>query len=131
MNSMNTKVITTLENPHDKRVKSTYLQFDDYFISGGSDAFSNAFYVDDNTKSITICGYESGSIGDDLSATLELWVGFEDQSTSFLSPQGIGYFDQGLLYFGQAFIDAKWIKIRIKNDHPTGRNYSIRYYLST
>jgi hypothetical protein len=130
MNSMNRKIISTLE-AQDSRVKTTFLQFDNYFISGGSDAFSNAYELGDDVKSITICGFESGSSGDDYSAILELWVGFEDQSSAFLSPQGIGYFDQGLLYFGQAFIDAKWIKIRIKNDHPTGRNYSVRYYLST
>ena len=51
--------------------------------------------------------------------------------SAFLSPQGVGYFSGGLLYFGQAFVDAKWIKLKVINQHPTGRNYNIRFFLST
>ena len=127
MNNNNAKLYSILEAPN-KPVKTTHLQFNNFSVGAGSESFSFAHDVSD-VRSMTICGFNSGSA--DSLCYVELWVGDEDQSTSFLSPQSRGEFSNGLLYFGNIPIAAKFVKLRLVNNHSTARTFTVRYYMST
>ena len=130
MNSMNRKIISTLETIQPTpRAKTTFLQFDNYSVNANGESFSNAFEIGTDIKSISICGYQ-GTTTPDGTSHVELWIGDEDQSSSFLSPLAVGHFSNGLLYFGQTFIDSKFVKLRLVNNHSTSTTFTIRYYLS-
>ena len=128
MNNNNAKLYSILE-AQNKPVKTTHLQFDNFSVGNGSDAFSLAYDVS-NVTSMTICGYQ-GSSSPDGTCYVELWVGDIDDSSSFLSPQSRGEFSNGLLYFGNVPIAANFVKLRIVNDHTSARSFTIRYYMST
>jgi len=128
MNNNNAKLYSILEAPN-KPVKTTHLQFNNFSVGASSEAFSFAHDVS-NVRSMTICGFQ-GSSSPDGTCYVELWVGDEDQSTSFLSPQSRGEFSNGLLYFGNIPIAANFVKLRLVNNHTTAHTFTIRYYMST
>ena len=128
MNNNNAKLYSILEAPN-KPVKTTHLQFNSFSVPANSDAFSLAHDVSD-VRSMTICGFQ-GSSSPDGSCYVELWVGDEDQATSFLSPQSRGEFSSGLLFFGNVPLSARFVKLRLVNDHTTARSFTVRYYMST
>jgi len=129
MNTNNSKVIELLGNQSTAPVKTTHLQFDNYQVGANNEAFSNALDVS-NVRSMTICGYQ-GSSSPDGTCSVELWVGSEDESSTFLSPQGRGEFSNGLLYFGNISVSASFVKLRLINNHTSARSFTIRYYMST
>ena len=128
MNNNNAKLYSILEAPN-KPVKTTHLQFDNFSVGAGSEVFSLAHDVS-NVRSMTICGFQ-GSSSPDGTCYVELWVGSEDNSSFFLSPQSRGGFSDAMLFFGSVPVDANFVKLRIVNDHTTARTFTIRYYMST
>ena len=128
MNNNNAKLYSILEAQNNNPVKTTHLQFDNFEVGANNEAFSFAHDVS-NVRSMTICGFNSGSA--DSLCYVELWFGNIDDSSSFLSPQSRGEFSNGLLYFGNIPIAANFVKLRIINNDTTAHTFTVRYYMST